>query len=313
MTQLRRMLPSANALFFFEAVARTGSFTRAAAELNVTQPAVSRMMGRLEAHLGVRLFTRAAGGTALTEDGALLQRPVAEAFQAIAAGLGALEVRRSGVEPVTLSLSSAFTTHWLMPRLGKLKLAFPLVDFRFQLIAGPLRGPVDAVDLGMRFSEGEGDPAALVMREVVFPVCQPAYLQARSGPGSITAIDLVDSPLGWAEDYPDLRHRSGNSFATLRFPDYAVVIQAALLGQGIALGWLTVASHWLLAGDLVPASSEVVITRRRCELLPPQGRPSRPVVIAIRDWIVAEMRSDVAEIDKQFPDLRLLEAAYPNK
>ncbi len=305
------MLPSVSALFFFEAAARTGSFTRAASELNVTQPAVSRMISRLETHLGVTLFTRTAGGTALTEAGLLLQRPVTGAFRAIEDGLNALEARRSGVEAVTLSLSSAFTTHWLMPKLGALKLRFPHVDLRYQLIAGPLRGPVDMVDLAMRFSDtSEGDTAAFLMHEVIFPVCQPTYLQDRSGAGSITAIDLVDSRLGWAESYDDLRRQSGNIFETLRFPDYAVVVQAALLGQGVALGWLTVASHWLLAGALVPASSQIVRTQRRCDLVLPKGKSPRPVTIEIRDWIIAEMRSDVAAIDRLFPHLALLSAAF---
>src|SRR5258708_27678133 len=74
MRDLRRMLPSSNALFVFDAAARNGSFTAAAAELNVTQPAVSRMLGRFEDYLGVRLFNRTAGGAALTEEGELLYR-----------------------------------------------------------------------------------------------------------------------------------------------------------------------------------------------------------------------------------------------
>ena len=65
MPELRRMLPSPNALFVFDAAARNGSFTAAASELNVTQPAVSRMLGQFEEHLGVRLFDRKAGRAVL--------------------------------------------------------------------------------------------------------------------------------------------------------------------------------------------------------------------------------------------------------
>src|ERR1700738_5198526 len=157
MPELRRMLPSGNALFVFEAAARSGSFTAAAAELNVTQPAVSRMLARFEQYLGVRLFDRTAAGTTLTEEGDLLFRRVVDGFRSIETGLREIDKRRSGTETVTLSVSSAFTTHWLMPRLDKLQRQFPQVDLRFQLISGSLRGPVENVDLGMRLP-GRGGP-----------------------------------------------------------------------------------------------------------------------------------------------------------
>jgi len=143
MPDLRRMLPSSNALFVFDAAARNGSFTAAAAELNVTQPAVSRMLGRFEEYLGVRLFDRTAGGATLTEEGELLYRRVTDGFRSIESGLIEIDRRRRGTETVTLSVSSAFTTHWLMPRIDKLQRAFPSVDLRFQLISGSLRGAVE--------------------------------------------------------------------------------------------------------------------------------------------------------------------------
>src|ERR671939_507884 len=105
MPSLRRLLPSTTALFVFEAAARCGSFTRAAAELNVTQPAVSRMLARLEAHFGVRLFERSPAGLALTEDGNMLYRQVADAFRGIEATIRELEARRTGKETVNLSVS----------------------------------------------------------------------------------------------------------------------------------------------------------------------------------------------------------------
>src|SRR5207244_8402741 len=96
MPDLRRKLPSSHALFVFDAAARTGSFTAAAAELNVTQPAVSRMMGRFEQYLGVRLFDRTNGGAVLTEEGELLYRRVVDGFRSIESGLVEIERRRRG-------------------------------------------------------------------------------------------------------------------------------------------------------------------------------------------------------------------------
>jgi len=96
----------------------------------------------------------------------------------------------------------------------------------------------------------------------------------------------------------------------LSFSDYAVVVQAALLGQGITLGWLTVVSHWLLTGTLVPASERIVRTRRICELVNPRNRPLRPVAVEIRDWIIEQMRNDASAIDRIYPRLGLMAACY---
>jgi DNA-binding transcriptional LysR family regulator len=313
MPELRRMLPSSNALFVFDAAARNGSFTAAAAELNVTQPAVSRMLGRFEQYLGVRLFDRTAGGAILTEEGELLYRRVVDGFRSIETGLIEIERRRRGTETVTLSLSSAFTTHWLMPRIDKLQRRFPNVDLRFQLIAGSLRGPVENVDFGMRFRDRD-DPdsnGALVMKEVMLPICSPGYRDAdEEAVEGNTIIRLADTPGDWAAQHPSFLTRRLGPAKTLNFSDYAVVVQAALLGQGIALGWLTVASHWLLTGALVPASEALSTTRRICEFIHPRNRPIRPIAVEIRDWIIEQMRNEISAIDRLYPRLRLMAACY---
>lgn len=306
------MLPSSNALFVFDAAARNGSFTAAAAELNVTQPAVSRMLRQFEEHLGVRLFDRTAGRAVLTEEGELLYRRVLEGFRSIEGGLVEIERRRKGTETVTLSVSSGFTTHWMMPRFDKLQRQFPHVDLRFQLTAGPLRGPVENVDLGMRFRDRDvpASGGMLVMKEVMLPVCSPAYLAEKGPAEGNTIIRLAESPGDWATDYTSFLTRRRGMAKALNFTDYAVVVQAALLGQGIALGWLTVASHWLLTGALVPASDALTTTRRICEFLPSRNRPIRPIAAEIGEWITAQMRSEIAAIDRLYPKLGAMAACY---
>lgn len=92
----------------------------------------------------------------------------------------------------------------------------------------------------------------LVMKEVMLPVCSPGYRDADGAEGSNTVIRLANTPGDWAAPYPAFLTRRSGATKTLSFSDYAVVVQAALLGPGIALCWLTVASHWLIAGALVP-------------------------------------------------------------
>lgn len=318
MSELRRMVSSSNALFVFEAAARSGSFTRAAEELNVTQPAVSRMLARFESHLGLRLFERGGKGAVLTPEGEILYRRVADGFRSIEAGLRDVERLRGGKETVTISVSSAFTTHWLMPRMDRFQARFPQVDLRFQMIAGSLRGPVENVDLGMRFvAEDEPvPPEALVAREVMLPVCSPGYRSAGVGAeasGGNTVIQLTDSPSDWAERHGAFQTGRSGPAKTLTFSDYAVVVQAAMLGQGIAFGWITVVAHALRAGALVPAAERLTVGERLCVLLTPRNRPARPIIRDIRAWIIAELWAEIEAIDGVFPALALKRVASPRR
>src|SRR5471032_3273393 len=301
MPNLRKKLPSANALFVFEAAARCGNFTRAAQELYVSQPAVSRMLARMEDHLGVRLFERVRGGIELTENGRILYRKISEGFSGIEGAIREIEARATGVESVTLSVSTAFTTHWLMPRMNRLNQAFPSVDLRFQLISGRIGGPLVDVDLGMRFMTQDeiGANSVLVMPEALLPVCNRRYHDQAL---------MDDGERGWHDRFAAFAGHKRCAASMLSFNDYAIVVQAALLGQGIALGWLNVVSHWLAEGALLPAEQELLVTSRRCCLVSPESRPMRPIVEAIRAWIVEETRADMRTVDQAYPALGIRDA-----
>jgi DNA-binding transcriptional LysR family regulator len=294
-------------LFVFEAAARCGSFTRAADELCVSQPAVSRMLSRLEEHLGVQLFERTRGGARLTESGSILYRRVQEGFSTIESAISEIESRATGIETVTLSVSTAFTTHWLMPRMSRFSQRFPTVDMRYQLMSGRIGGPLVDVDLGMRYIESGPlkTTEMLALPEITLPVCNPQYLkQGMRGSGKKqppTVICMDNQDRDWAQEFG----ASGRTENALIFSDYAVVVQAALLGQGMALGWLNVISNSLVKGELVPAADQVRVSARRCCLVTPANRPVRPVVENIRDWIIEEMRADIAQVDVLYPHLGL--------
>lgn len=314
MPNLRRKLPSANALFVFEAAARCGNFTRAAQELYVSQPAVSRMLARMEDHLGVRLFERVHGGIELTENGRILYRKISEGFNGIEDAIREIEARATGIEPVTLSVSTAFTTHWLMPRMSRLNEAFPSVDLRFQLISGRLGGPLGDVDLGMRFlNDGDaGDNSVPVMPEILLPVCNPRYRELAGTDDwrahGDTVIVMDDEERGWHTRFSAFANGTRHAAGVLSFNDYAIVVQAALLGQGIALGWVNVLTHWLTQQALVPAEDELIVTNRTCCLSWASGRPLRPIVAEVRDWLIAEMHAELFAVDRAYPALGLAAA-----
>ncbi|MBV2144943.1 LysR family transcriptional regulator [Falsochrobactrum sp. TDYN1] len=318
MTVLRRTLPSMNGLFTLEAAARHGNFSKAAQELNVTPAAISRMIGRLEEHLDVQLFIRKTSGVTLTEYGKILHDAIERGFAGIEQALREINDRKQGVQTVTLSLSTGFTTHWVMPRMAAFKKTFPGVDLRFELIMGPLAGPVNDVDLGMRFVEGGDDnhEATFVMREVLVPICSPTYQREHNEENSVldqpvtTLINLSEAQPNWPDFFLSA-HGRGGAHDEMLFSDYAIVVQAALLGQGVAIGWLNVVAHWLRTQALIPAHNRFLPTHRKCHLVRLRDKPVRPIVTQVRDWLIAELMDDIRAITAMYPSLSLEEALQP--
>jgi DNA-binding transcriptional LysR family regulator len=299
MDSLRRRLPSPGALFLFEAAARHENFTRAAEEMNVTQPAVSRALAALEEHLGTKLFHRGKIGARLTEDGRILKEAVSAGFAQIDKGLERLDARRSGKTQITLSVSTAFTAHWLMPRISRCQAAFPDLDLRFQLIAGPISGPIGDVDIALRYVAPGDVTGRFIMHEAILPVCAPGYLRVPGGQRTFIQLE-GNNPFrfsgveGWT---------GAKTSAQLAFPDYAVVVQAALSGQGVAAGWLNTVAHWLKEGQLVPASDVLMVPGRVCQMITRNQPPNADIVAAFTDWLVAELQSDIEAAHAAYPHI----------
>ncbi|MBZ9748227.1 LysR family transcriptional regulator [Mesorhizobium sp. CO1-1-7] len=150
MAGFAKLVPSARGLLVFEAAVRSGSFTAAAREFNVTQPSISRSIAQLEADFGVALFTRGPAGLTPTPEGRALYSAVREGFDGIAEAIRRIRQNSAAKPVVTLSLSSSLATYWFVPRLGAFNTRFPDVDLWFELIAGVLRGPAETVDLATR-------------------------------------------------------------------------------------------------------------------------------------------------------------------
>src|SRR5262245_28237809 len=120
-------LPSLDLLRGFEAAARHLSFTKAAAELFLTQSAVSRQVQALEEQLGVPLFERGHRQIHLTDAGLDLQRAAAEALRLLAEASGRIR-RQAGKQAMTVSCSIGFASLWLVPRLVDFREQHPEVD-----------------------------------------------------------------------------------------------------------------------------------------------------------------------------------------
>lgn len=278
-----------------------GSFTAAAREFNVTQPSVSRSIAQLEADLGAALFTREPTGLAVTPEGRALYSAVREGFEGIAQVIREIRQNSAAKPLVTLSLSSSLATHWFVPRLGAFNKRFPNVDLRFELIAGVLRGPAENVDLATRILTDDDTQYHrwAFSPEIIVPVCSPSYLSAHgrlihAGTGdNHVLLNLTDAKEQWLDAWGSIADRRTSKAKWLEFSDYAVVLQAAMNGEGVALGWLSNVSRALLQGTLVPASDRQIKTGRIHQLIAPRSRPVQPVVSDISAWMIAEMQAEL--------------------
>ena len=302
MANLKRSISSLGALATFEAAARHGNFTVAASELGVTQAAVSRQIKLLETELNTLLFLRAHRRVILTPDGMMLSATLTNSFANVAEVIDT--IRQPLTENcVTLGATLAFTHFWLLPRLSDFRSKYPETKLKLVADDGPADLRHDRLDLVVRYGLRPQDGAVRVASQPdeVFPVCSPKLL-ARFRAERDT-VDLLSLPLiasdwldpawltwkAWAKSAglpPALGKASDSS--RLRFNHYTDTVQAAINGEGVALGWAMLLSTQLQEGRLVRIGDRSVIPEERYNVLVPNGRePSRPVMDFL-DWMKGE-------------------------
>lgn len=301
MSGLRRAVPSLGALATFEAAARLESFTLAATELGVTQAAVSRQIKLLETDLHCALFLRAHRRVVLTPAGAALAAAVTGAFGRMA---DAIEAIRETAAPhsLTIGTSLAVSHFWLMPRLAAFRALFPEVKLKLVAEDGPSDLRRDRLDVAIRYGIAPFvDAVSLAScRDAVFPVASPKLLErfgARAetvDPATLPLIaaDMITpSWLSWrgfargAGLGPDLGRAS--DLSRLRFTHYADAIEAALAGEGVALGWQMLLGDALAEGRLVRLGTAGLCPPESYHLLVPIGADPGPEARGFIEWIRA--------------------------
>jgi LysR family glycine cleavage system transcriptional activator len=299
MHRLRSLVPSANYLFVFEAAARRGSFTAAAEELNVSQPAVSKTIKLLEEATGLQLFRREHKRLELTAEGLRFYKEIQQSFDHLHMVLTSLR-RQLSKDTVRVSFSTSFIQLWLLPRLKGFKAKYPDVSLH---IAESSRDDqdliVEDIDLSARLGRGEwpGVHAWEFVTEEILPVCSPEYLHER-GPIS-TPAQLLKHPLlhfeerhrtrlGWKEWM--IHHSVPVTKLDLDavFTDALASIEAAVHGHGIALGWKHLVQDHVRAGRLVYPLKSVYRSGETIFLVMPAQRPPKPGALLFRDWLLQQ-------------------------
>ncbi|HSK40900.1 MAG TPA: LysR substrate-binding domain-containing protein [Arenibaculum sp.] len=296
-----RRLPPLQTLAFFEAAGRLLNFSAAARELGVTQSAVSHQIAWLETDLGTTLFRRLHRGVVLTADGTRLFETTREALDAIHAAASAIRTG-SGRSVLNVATDFGFAAWWLMPRLSTLRTIMPDLDVRIVTAQSEIDIRREAVDIAIAFGDGRwpGCEAERLFPEIVLPICSPGFKLARRGAGA--PRDLLSLPLlhlesivpanwlTWADWFALHRLPLPSSGHDLTFNNYPLVLQAALMGQGVALGWVPLVDDLIRGGQLVPLLDLPVRTDRGYFIVEyNRGRPDKWRDL-FRRWINDESR-----------------------
>ncbi len=301
MTRAPRRLPPFSTLTAFDAAVRHGTLTRAARELNVSQPAVSRRIAALERDLGTAVFVRSHRPLTLTAQGRRL-------FEVLRASLSRLEETVDEIRAtharntVVIGADPGFASFWLLPRLPALQAAFPELSLR--ILTGDLSRDRDALDLAIAFGPGTHTHVGRLLGEDVFAVAGPAYLAGRRLPLSVAEIreqrllhleDPEDRWYSWKSWFAQLRQPPADPpVEPMQFNDYSLLIRAALAGQGVALGWAGLIDSLLENGTLVRISRESVRSERGYFLA--CADPKNVSARAVADWLLEAATKQVGAV-----------------
>lgn len=291
-----RDLPPTATLRAFEVATRHPTFTAAAQELHVTQSAVSHQLKHLEALWGVQLFERGKA-LRLTAAGATLAPIVREFFISLEATLGDLREQKGRVR-LSVSTTYSFALKWLLPRLPRLSRQHPellvSLDTTDKIIHFSNRQP----DVAIRLGKGSypGLHSEFLFGEQVFPVASPELLRRVGTPQS--PAELLHFPLltrDGAELVPKWEvwfQAVGLAYVPLhesvRFGDTNMTVEAALLGQGVALVRSGHVENEISDGRLVRLFDVPLPSPLAYYFVCPKGIESRPHIASFRQWLVNE-------------------------
>jgi LysR family glycine cleavage system transcriptional activator len=297
---MKRTLPPLGALVAFEAAARHLSFTRAGAELAVTQAAISHHIKTLEAHLGRQLFRRRPRALLLTDEGQRFHHAVAEALDRLESATREAGAA-AGTTRLVVTLLPSFAARWLVPRLGRFYAAHPTVDLHVVATPTLLDLEKEGIDVAIRYGGGHyrGSVVEHLLDEELFPVCSPRLRQGRKrlrSPADLQAHTLLheESDVDWRAWLEAAGVTTTPSRGTV-FTDSSLLVQAAVAGQGVALGRSVLVRDELAAGRLVRPFPRVLPrwpSPRAYWVASPASRARRPEVAAFRAWLLAEARAD---------------------
>lgn len=289
----RRFLPPTAMLAAFESAARTGSFTQAGVELNLTQSAVSRQIRALEERLGADLFVRERQTVKLTEAGLSYAREIRDALKHI--GDASMAIRASPkATSFNLAILPAFGSRWLMPRLASFFAANPDVTINFSTRTTPFEFEAEPFDAAIHFGHPAwmGAESVPLMGEIVLPFAGAQFAASHK----FTAPeDILAGPLFIHRSRPDAWERwflaNGFEYDSINgplFDQFEAMAAAAKANLGIALLPTFLFEEEISRGELVPLLDIATPSENTYHLVWPLNRRGNPILALFRDWIAQE-------------------------
>jgi LysR family transcriptional regulator, glycine cleavage system transcriptional activator len=293
-------LPSLNALLAFEVAARHSSFTRAAAELGVTQTAISHQVRALENELGATLFRRSHQHIELTPEGQAWASELRAIFARLRAANQRLRSPRGPMrEVVSVSIVPSFGSRWLVPRLGRFLLEQREVEVRISASERLVDFSLEPVDLGIRYGTGRypGLVTSKLADDALVVVAATALAEKRAHwqPLDLAKETLLcdDFPDAWARWFKARGRALPESARQAQLTDSAMLVEAALRAQGVALARWSLAADELMLGRLTLLFPRLapLSTGLAYYLVTPRENLHRRAVVAFRDWLLREAES----------------------
>jgi DNA-binding transcriptional LysR family regulator len=301
MSNKRYNLPHLAFFQGFEAAARTLSFTKAAEELYITQSAVSRQIKALEDSLGLKLFERRPRSLVLTEDGQALYRIAADVLDRLQTATDRLRVE-TRARQLSITTTTGFASLWLIPRLRRFTALHPDVDVRISATTEALNLERSLIDLAIRYCKPEMAPegATRLFGEEMIPVCSPTLVRDKARPLK-RPQDLVQHTLlhfdyagaetmyiDWGTWLTALGVGELKFAGALHFSQYEQMIQAAISGQGVALGRQPLVSDLIESGALVAPFKQTLVGSRAYFIIESRVSAGKPQVREFAQWLLAE-------------------------
>ena len=303
---MARKLPPLKALRAFEAAARHLSFTQAAAELHVTQAAISHQVKILEERLGLPLFRRLNRRLVLTEAGQIYLPVLRDAFDRIAAGTSQL-YKDEDSGPLRVSVLPSLAAKWLLPRMSRFRDRHPDFDVMISANNKLIDFSDDSVEMGIRYGAGNypGLQVDLLLSDEVFPVCSPSIISDRApleAPEDLRHHTLLHDEVSREDESPDWRNWlqaarvSGVDWSRgPGFSDSSMVLEAAAAGHGVALAHCWLAQADLESGRLIQPFGPSIPSKHAYYVVCPPALAERRRVRLFREWLLEEAERTGAE------------------
>jgi len=293
-------LPSLNGLRAFEAAARHLSFTQAAAELNVTQTAISHQIKRLEEELGIRLFIRQNRALALTPAAKEYLPGIRAAFNDLRLATDQL-LRRDDDHVLTVSTLASLAAKWLLPRITGFQEAHPGIDVRITTSTALVDFRSGDVDAAIRYGRGQwpGLRVDWLMADKLFPVCSPALLAGKKPlrkPEDLADHVLLHSSSGNDDDWRLWLTAAGLPTNLSKQPGVTfdlvfMTVQAAIDGVGVAMGRTSYVQDDIAKGRLVVPFDITLPIDAGFYLVSPEAKADSPKLSAFRNWLTEAVKS----------------------